>query len=227
MPKGTLYGVSVGPGDPELMTLKAVRVIRSCPVIAAPRVRTRTLALDIARASVDLSGKQIIYLDFAMGAEKGSRDDVHRQMAREVFAVLDQGQDVALLNLGDATLFGTWSYLEALTRQAGYETETVSGVTSFCASAARLHASLTEMEQPLHIIPGYSEDLEAELKLPGTKVLMKSGRALPQVKAVIDKLGLADKAQMVVNCGLPDERALDHLEVVGDEGYFAIVLVGA
>ena len=60
MPKGTLYGVSVGPGDPELMTLKAVRVIRSCPVIAAPRVRTRTLALDIARASVDLSGKQII-----------------------------------------------------------------------------------------------------------------------------------------------------------------------
>lgn len=228
MGKGILYGVSVGPGDPELMTLKAVKVIEACPVIAAPRTKgENTLALDIAKGAADVSGKEIIFLDFNMKGGHDVRTSAHRTIASQVMEKLDEGKDVALLNLGDATLFGTWSYIEKIVMDAGYACETVSGVTSFCASAAKLHTSLTKMHLPLHIVPGISgDDIEDELRLPGTKVLMKSGSALPQVMETLENLGMADKASMVVNCGLPNERVLDHMEVVGDEGYFVIVLVG-
>ena len=228
MRNGTLYGVSVGPGDPELITVKALKAIAACPVIAAPRTKgAHTLALDIVRGATDLAGKEVVYLDFPMAAFSGDRDDVHQILAEQVFSHLDAGEDVALLNLGDATLYGTWSYIEAIAQGAGYTTATISGVTSFCAAAAALGTSLTEMEQPLHIIPGTSDDLAAELSLPGTKVLMKSGRSLPAVAATLKELGMLDKASMVVNCGLPGERVCPTLEVTGDEGYFAVVLVKA
>lgn len=228
MDKGVLYGVSVGPGDPELMTLKAVKAIKACPVIAAPRTKgENTLALDIAKGAVDVSEKEIIYLDFNMKGGHAGRAAAHRTIAQQVMEELAAGKDVALLNLGDATLFGTWSYIEKIVMDAGYTCETVSGVTSFCASAAKLHKSLTKMHLPLHIIPGISDDdIAADLQLPGTKVLMKSGSALPKVMETLEDLHMADKASMVVNCGLPDERVLDHMEVIGDEGYFVIVLVG-
>ena len=227
MSRGTLYGVSVGPGDPELMTIKAAKTIEACPVIAAPRTKgENTLALDIAKGAASVEGKEIIYLDFNMKADHEARMAAHRQIAEQVIEKLDEGKDVALLNLGDATLYGTWSYIEKRIMDAGYACETVSGVTSFCASAAKLHKSLTKMNLPLHILPGNSGvDIEGELELSGTKVLMKSGSALPDIKKKLEDLGMADKASMVVNCGLPDERVLDHLEVLGDEGYFVIVLV--
>ena len=227
MEKGKLYGVSVGPGDPELMTLKAVRVIEACDCIAAPRTKgVNTLALDIAAKAADISGKETIYLDFNMKGSASERAEAHEHIAAQVTEKLDEEKDVALLNLGDATLYGTWSYIEKIVLDAGYECETVSGVTSFCASAAKLHKSLTKIHLPLHIIPGISnDDIASDLRLPGTKVLMKSGSALPEIQATLEELGMIEKASMVVNCGLEDERVLDHMEVVGDEGYFVTVLV--
>lgn len=228
MAKGVLCGVSVGPGDPDLMTLAAVKAIKRCPVVAAPRTKgENTLALDIARASVDMSGKEICLLDFKMAKFHGDRDAVHAGLADQLCAHLDAGRDVAMLNLGDATLYATWSHIERIVRGRGYGTETIPGVNSFCASAAKLHTSLTKMHLPLHIIPAKSsQNMEEVLQLPGTKVIMKSGRALPDVKDALERLDMADKASMVVNCGLPGERVLDHVEANGDEGYFVTVLVG-
>ena len=87
--------------------------------------------------------------------------------------------------------------------EQGYRAEVVAGVPSFCAVAALLQQSLTEMSHPLHIIPAGHGSLEENLALPGTKVLMKTGKALPQVREALRRPGLYEKASLVQNCGLP------------------------
>ena len=227
MKKGSFYGVGVGPGDPELLTLKAIRAMEHCPVIAAPETRgEKTLALDIARGAVDLSGKTILTLEFLMTRDKQKLEESHRAQARAVMEYLDQGQDVAMLNLGDVSIYSTFSYLLEIIKEAGYETEVIPGVPSFCGVAALLQQSLTVMRQPPHIIPGGHGNLEEHLSLPGTKVLMKSGKSLPQVRETLDKLGLSHKASLVQNCGLPDEKVCrDLAEGIPEAGYFTTIVI--
>ena len=153
---GVLYGVSVGPGDPELMTLKAVRCLEKCPVIAAPQTAGgRMLALDIARGAVGLDGKTILPLRFAMSRDPEVLRASHEEAARAVKEYLDAGQDVAMLNLGDVSVYATFGYLQEILEAEGYKTVRIPGVPSFCAAAARLGQPLTGgMEAPLTIATG-------------------------------------------------------------------------
>lgn len=226
--KGTLYGVSVGPGDPELMTLKAVRCIEQCPVLAAPQTAAgRMLALDIAKGAVDVSGKIILPLHFAMSRDSEVLKASHAAAADAVRAHLDAGRDVALLNLGDVSIYATYGYLEEILTAQGYAAVRIAGVPSFCAAAARLGQSLTGgMEQPLTIAPG--RHVEQVLAAPGAKVLMKTGRRLPKTLDALRERGLLAKSAMVCNCGLPDEAvfpALTDYDPAQDAGYFATILV--
>lgn len=226
--KGTLYGVSVGPGDPELMTLKAVRCIEQCPVLAAPQTAAgRMLALDIAKEAVDVSGKIILPLHFAMSRDSEVLKASHAAAADAVRAHLDAGRDVALLNLGDVSIYATYGYLEEILTAQGYAAVRIAGVPSFCAAAARLGQSLTGgMEQPLTIAPG--RHVEQVLAAPGAKVLMKTGRRLPKTLDALRERGLLANSAMVCNCGLPDEAvfpALTDYDPAQDAGYFATILV--
>lgn len=226
--KGTLYGVSVGPGDPELMTLKAVRCIEQCPVLAAPQTAAgRMLALDIAKGAVDVSGKIILPLHFAMSRDSEVLKASHAAAADAVRAHLDAGRDVALLNLGDVSIYATYGYLEEILTAQGYAAVRIAGVPSFCAAAARLGQSLTGgMEQPLTIAPG--RHVEQVLAAPGAKVLMKTGRHLPKTLDALRERGLLANSAMVCNCGLPDEAvfpALTDYDPAQDAGYFATILV--
>lgn len=226
--KGTLYGVSVGPGDPELMTLKAVRCIEQCPVLAAPQTAAgRMLALDIAKGAVDVSGKIILPLHFAMSRDLEVLKASHAAAADAVRAHLDAGRDVALLNLGDVSIYATYGYLEEILTAQGYAAVRIAGVPSFCAAAARLGQSLTGgMEQPLTIAPG--RHVDQVLAAPGAKVLMKTGRRLPKTLDALRERGLLANSAMVCNCGLPDEAvfpALTDYDPAQDAGYFATILV--
>lgn len=226
--KGTLYGVSVGPGDPELMTLKAVRCMEQCPVLAAPQTAAgRMLALDIAKGAVDVSGKIILPLHFAMSRDSEVLKASHAAAADAVRAHLDAGRDVALLNLGDVSIYATYGYLEEILTAQGYAAVRIAGVPSFCAAAARLGQSLTGgMEQPLTIAPG--RHVEQVLAAPGAKVLMKTGRRLPKTLDALRERGLLANSAMVCNCGLPDEAvfpALTDYDPAQDAGYFATILV--
>lgn len=226
--KGTLYGVSVGPGDPELMTMKAVRCIEQCPVLAAPQTAAgRMLALDIAKGAVDVSGKIILPLHFAMSRDSEVLKASHAAAADAVRAHLDAGRDVALLNLGDVSIYATYGYLEEILTAQGYAAVRIAGVPSFCAAAARLGQSLTGgMEQPLTIAPG--RHVEQVLAAPGAKVLMKTGRRLPKTLDALRERGLLANSAMVCNCGLPDEAvfpALTDYDPAQDAGYFATILV--
>ena len=132
MERGKYYSVSVGPGDPENMTLKAVRILEEAPVIAVPQTSSgQTMALDIAEKVVDFSRKEIVKVRFTM-----SRDpDVLRQSREGIADILqeymDKGRDVAMVNIGDVSIFSTAVYIGEILESRGYETLMVPGVTSF------------------------------------------------------------------------------------------------
>ena len=225
---GTFYGVSVGPGDPELLTLKAVRCIEQCPVLAAPRTAEgRMLALEIVKGAVDVSGKTILPLQFAMSRDADTIRASHEAAAGAVRETLDAGQNVAMLNLGDVSIYATYGYLEEILKAQGYPTARIAGVPSFCAAAAALGRSLTDgMEAPLTLAPG--RHAEQVLDAPGAKVLMKSGRQLPAALAALRRRGLLEKSAMACNCGLPEQTLwpdLSSYDPARPAGYFTTIIV--
>lgn len=225
--RGVCYGVGVGPGDPELITLKAVHTLERCPVIAAPQTRSgEMLALDIAREAVDLTGKTILPLTFTMSQDPAVLQASHEAAADAIQAHLDRGEDVAMPNLGDVSIYATWGYLMELLNRRGYETVMIPGVPSFCAAAARLNATLVRWGSPLHVIPVGKGPVAPLMEQPGGKVLMKAGRGLPEIVEALKTTGQLSRAALVEDCGLPTERVWADLEQIpGDVGYFATVLV--
>ena len=223
--QGVFYAVSVGPGDPELLTRQACRVLEACDVIAAPRTKAgRMLALDIAGGAVDMRGKTILPLDFTMAHDAAVREESYRTAAGAIEAELTTGRDVAMVNLGDVSVYATAYYILERVRSDGFEVVMCPGVTSFCAVAARLGRSLTRMEEPLHILPG-SADLDSALALPGTKVIMKSGRAIRETVDALERHGLAARAGMVADCGLETEQVYTDLRQLPEEiSYFATIV---
>ena len=223
--QGVFYAVSVGPGDPEMLTRQACRVLEACDVIAAPRVKSgRMLALDIAGGAVDMRGKTILPLDFTMERSEAVREESYRTAAGAIEAELAAGRDVAMVNLGDVSVYATAYYILERVRSDGFEVVMCPGVTSFCAVAARLGRSLTRMEEPLHILPG-SMDMDSALTLEGTKVLMKSGRAIHETVDALERHGLAARAGMVADCGLETEQVYTDLRQLPEEiSYFATIV---
>lgn len=230
MTTGTFYGVGVGPGDPELLTLKALSTLERCPVLAVPQTKSGgNTALDIVSQKIDLSAKTILPLPFPMTRDDTAARENHRALATQLLDVLQNGRDVAMITLGDVSLFSTVSYFVPLIRAAGVAVELVPGVTSFCAAAAKLQRSLTEKSEPLHIVPAGYSSLKESLSLPGTKVLMKPGKDLTPLLRELEERGLLNKAAMAVNCGLPGERILSDLTgfTETETGYFTTILIGA
>ena len=149
---GKLYGVGVGPGDPELLTLKAVRVLRNRYTYRVPdSVKADKTALHIASAY--LQNKTVETVTTPMVRDKAVVDAAYTAAAGRICALLDQGKQVAFLTLGDPTVYSTYMYIHEKVLARGYDVEVVPGVPSFCAAAARLNLSLCQGSEPLLIIP--------------------------------------------------------------------------
>lgn len=223
-----LYGIGVGPGDPELMTLKAVRLIEECPVVAVPASgQAVNTAYTIARGAVPaLDNMTVAEVPMPMTKDPDKLAESHKAAAEQVAGYLDAGKDVAFLTLGDPAIYSTYIYIHDQLSSQGYETEMVPGVPSFCAVAARLGEGLTEADQALHIIPASYEDTWEGMQLPGTKVLMKSGKGLKKVKEQLLKHPSRWEAKMVERCGMKGERCFHSAEEIDESAsYFSIVVV--
>ncbi|WP_297981172.1 precorrin-2 C(20)-methyltransferase [uncultured Methanobrevibacter sp.] len=227
MTKGTLYGVGIGPGDSELITLKAINTISKCKYIATPETGTgESLALSIVAEAIDLSEKEIIKLRFPMTKDKEILNNSHKDAAEAIQKVLDQGEDLAMLNIGDITIYSTFAYVMKILLENDYNVELVPGITSFCASASKLKISLTRMDDPLHIIPVSSVNIREALELPGTKVLMKIGRSMPELIETLKELNLEENVYAVENCGLENEEIYRGIEELENKmSYFTVVIV--
>ncbi|MGN1417057.1 MAG: precorrin-2 C(20)-methyltransferase [Oscillospiraceae bacterium] len=221
---GKLYGIGTGPGDPELMTLKAVRIINDCEVIAAPRTSGKnTAALNIASQVCDMSRKEIIYMDFSMGG--ADADELHQKAADNICKALSEGKNAAFLTIGDITVYSTFSYIARIVESRGYETELCPGVTGFCASASAAKRSLTEKDSPLVVIPSSCAEIGSLLDIRGTKVIMKSGRKITKVRRLLEEKGMIDSTYAVCNCGMADQRIYDDIaELPDDCGYFTTII---
>ena len=227
MEKGTLYGVSIGPGDPGLLTVKAMDVISDSKYIATPHTGTgESLALSIVSKARDLSDKEILLLEFPMTKDKDILVESHKNAAESIMDILDNGYDVAMLNLGDITIYSTFAYVMDILLDEGYDVDLIPGVTSFCASASVLKLGLTTMNEPLHIIPASGIDIKEALQMPGSKVLMKIGRSMPKLIEAVKDLNLEDNVYAVENCGLDNEKVYKGLDEFDETmGYFTIVVV--
>ena len=136
--KGMFYAVGVGPGDPMWMTREACAVLEACPVIAAPQTASgEMLALSIAQGAAELGGKTILPLSFAMSRDAAVRAEGYARAADAIAPELDAGRDVAMVNLGDVSIYATAYYVLDELRRRGYDTRMVPGVASFSAVAAR------------------------------------------------------------------------------------------
>ena len=222
---GCLYGIGVGPGDPENMTLKAVRLIKECAVIAIPQEdKESCVSYRIARAAVPEIGEmECLCLSMPMTKDREVLKKSHQMAAEQLADRLKAGKNVAFLTLGDATVYSTYLYIHKRIQDMGYRTEIVSGITSFCAVAALLDMPLVNGSEELHIIPA-SYQIEEALRLKGVLVLMKAGRQMGKVKELL-RQGSYD-VRMVENCGMDGQRIFNRLEDIPDNpGYYSLIIV--
>ena len=222
--KGIAYGVGVGPGDPELMTLTAIRLIRENDVIAvAGKVAQDAVADKIAAAVVpELAEKELVPIYMPMVKDRALIDQEHQRAAKLVESYLDRGKNVVYITLGDSTIYCTFSYLQHYLEADGYTVKLVNGIPSFCAAAAALNISLTEWDEPMHVIPA-AHKTEDPLDQPGTYVLMKSASYMKDVKDLLRASG--KDVQCVENCSMENEKIYRSVDEIPDNaGYFSLIV---
>lgn len=222
---GKFYGVSVGPGEPELITIKAVNIIKKCGIIIVPQTKNENmLALSIAQQSVDMSNKLIIPIKFLMSHNTEKTRENHQKSAEIIMEYLRQGHDTAMLNIGDVSIYSTYSHIAEIIEKNGFETEICAGVPSFCAAAARMKKPLVSRREVLVVAPGYSDELENLMSVSGTKVIMKSGKHMDRVKNLVEKYGMSDNTVIVESCGLENERIQYGIHDT-ENGYFSLMII--
>lgn len=220
-----MYGVGVGPGDPELLTLKAIRVMKEADCIVVPGEEVESsVAFSIAKVGYpEVTKKKVFSVSMPMTKDKEVLKKAHEEAILSIKEKLESGQIVAFLTLGDPTIYSTYMYLHKKITELGFETEIVSGIPSFCAAAARLGISLVENREQMHIIPA-TYGIDEVMHMSGTKVLMKAGRKVSSLKEEVKKMGA--RAMLVENCGMKNEKLYTNLEMVPEKtGYYTVLIV--
>ena len=211
--KGTLYGIGVGPGDPDLITLKAVKILKRVDVVfaAASTKNLHSLAMSIARPHIP-EATPVELLHFPMTRDRSATRRAWEANARRLVRVLETGRDAAFLTLGDSLTYSTFGYLMQHVQAAAphIEVQTVPGITSYQAAASRLNTPLVEGEGALMVVSGANggERLRSLSRKPETVVFLKAYRNLKDICAAIAESGQYPHCAAVKNCGQPNEEVV-------------------
>ncbi|MGH8701323.1 MAG: precorrin-2 C(20)-methyltransferase [Burkholderiales bacterium] len=230
----TLYGVGVGPGAPDLITLRAIDTIKRVPVLALPRGSDygASKAWGIVQPTIgEISGQKHLLLTFPMSKDPERLRPAWERAFARIGAELEAGRDVAFLTEGDPSLYSTFIYLqdEARRRWPGVGIEVIPGVSSITAVPAVTGVPLADGQERIAILPGtYGlQDLVDILRRFDTVVLMKIGPELPRIIAALEQEGLLDRAVYVSRATMREQRIVRDLRAIGAErgDCFAMVVV--
>lgn len=224
---GTLIGLGVGPGDPELITLKAIHILQKAQILAVPaKVPDNSTAFQIAKEAVpEISEKTIMGLDFPMTRDQNAVDRAMNGNEERLRAVLDHGSDVVFLTLGDPTIYSTFYRITPMLQRRGYPIKTVSGITSFCAVASATGIPLVTGNEVLTVYPKIPDKLTIGEE---TAIFMKPGSKIGWLKEQLIQL---EKEQNVMvmgaeNCGLENQKVFFRAEEISEPaGYYTTVIV--
>ncbi|NPV73362.1 MAG: precorrin-2 C(20)-methyltransferase [Pelotomaculum sp.] len=231
--KGKLYGVGVGPGEPELLTLKAARILQEVAVVFFPRgdKGEQSLALQIVRPLLH-PDQELREVTFPMTTSRRALEGAWREVAQTVTAVLDAGRDAAFITMGDSTLYSTFFYLKRALREArpDLEVETVPGIPSFSAAAALLSRPLACGREGLAVVPATRGRafLRQVLATFENVVILKAGPVLEEMRNLLAEAGRLEEAAYVCRCGMPGQLLEENLAAAGElpGDYFSLILVG-
>jgi precorrin-2/cobalt-factor-2 C20-methyltransferase len=244
---GTLRVIGIGPGDPELLTLKAVRIINDSEVLCVPKGREEgsSLALSIVEKAVKLDGKEIMEAHFPMRKTKRQEPEINgpgtgkadeeldekwNETVQAILSKIRKGIDVVFLTLGDPAIYSTFFYLyEKLTAlQADLVIEIVPGVSSITASAARAGISLGLGNEKIAVLPAnYMDNLRATLETFDTVVLMKVNKVLNDIVRMLFDMNLDRNAVCISRAGMNDERIFNDIRDIkqAELNYFSMIIV--
>ena len=209
---GIFYGIGVGPGDPELLTVKAIKAIEQVDVLIAPKTEKKdgSVALSVAKPYLK-KDVEIVYQVFPMvkGFAENSTDawEANKQ---EILELLNAGKNVAFLTIGDPMFYSTYIYVFRLLEQEGVEIQTIPGIPAFAAIGSQLGYPIVEGDDVLSIIPATAspEKVEKAMQAADNVVLMKVYKNFEEVADMLDKNEMAEQAVLVSRAGLDDEKII-------------------
>lgn len=212
--KGKLIGIGVGPGDTELLTLKATKVLENVPVVFSPKSskEKESIALSIVKPILekrkDYKRLMLVEPIFPMIEDKDELEKIWFSASEMIAQYLDSGRDVAFITLGDPSVFSTYSYVQKRLIDR-FEIETIPGITSFTACAAARNKALVEQNQILTIVPKIDDRLDDVLEYSDSIVLMKASRNTSDLEAKIEQKDRNKEIYSVQNCTRENEKIIE------------------
>jgi precorrin-2/cobalt-factor-2 C20-methyltransferase len=227
MKQGKLYGIGVGPGDTELLTIKAAKILKKIDVICSPRSSEskRSLALSIVQPILNDRDDNYEILDplFPMVEDKLTLNTYWDHAAQIITKKLIQGKDVGFITLGDPTVYSTYSYIAKRLVASGFENEIIPGITSFTSCAAAAEISLAEKDEIVVIVPKVDDRLASIIEYGDTFIIMKTSRHSGILEEIINKDKRGKSIISVQNCSMEDENVFEGFSK--DKKYLSTTIV--
>ena len=226
--KGKLFGIGIGPGDPGLMTLKSKQILERVRHIIAPVKKEGDdgTALKIISKNIDVGRKQVHKLVFPMEGGREQFEDNGKTVGDSIVKILQNGEDAAMITLGDVSVYSTYMYLDRYVSERGFETEVIPGITSFTNAAALAKIPLMLGDEGLVVMPAAKADiLDETLDLFENVVIMKAGKLMGRLTEVMDERNIPRKNAVVVSRAGMDGEYIGPIDVCRDFNYFTTVIL--
>lgn len=226
--EGKFYGVGVGPGDSELLTVKAVNAIKNADVIIAPKTEKKDGSVALTIAEPYISNAEIVYQTFPMVKHFEESKEIFEQNTNQILNFLRAGKNVAFLTLGDPMFFSTYIYIYRLLKNSGADIETIPGIPAFLAIASHIGRAAAYGNDIITIIPATAqkEKIVDALKVSDSAVLMKVYKNFSEIVDTLDAENMAENAVLISRYGLDDEKVFDDIRAHKDDklNYLSTIL---